>query len=56
MRFILDEYKNSVKFEQQKDTMRLIIQNKFDSPESLMEFLIKFVKKIIDLYKTKIFN
>lgn len=53
MRFILDEYKNEVKFQQAKDVMKLSIQNKFDTPESSLDFLISFCKQIIKLFKNE---
>jgi len=54
MRFIMDEYKDRVKFVQQKDVMRLVIQNNFESPEKLMEFLIKFVIRVTKIFGIEI--
>jgi len=61
MRFILDEYKNTVKFDQQrtpgrtgKDIMKLIIPNNFENPERLMEFFIGFSKRIMELYGVEV--
>ena len=54
MRFIMDEYKDRVKFHQQKDVMKLVIQNNFESPERLMTFLIKFVKRVVELFHIEI--
>ncbi len=53
MRFILDEYKDSVKFIQKKDVMKLEILNNFESPEKLMDFLIKFAMRIMKLFGVK---
>jgi transcription-repair coupling factor (superfamily II helicase) len=50
MRFIMDNYKDTVKFNQQKETMKLIIQNNFESPEKLINFLIEFCERIKDLF------
>jgi transcription-repair coupling factor (superfamily II helicase) len=50
MKFIMNEYQHSVKFEQQKNTMRLVIQNKFDSPENLLKFLISFSQRVMNLF------
>ena len=50
MKLIMNEYHNTVKFEQQKDKMRLVIQNKFDSPENLMIFLINFCHRVMNLF------
>ncbi|MHB1685911.1 MAG: transcription-repair coupling factor [Ignavibacteriaceae bacterium] len=54
MKLIMDEYKNVIKFDQQKDVMKLIITNNFETPEKLMEFLIGFTKRIMDLYGAEI--
>ncbi len=50
MRFIIQEYKDSIKFNQQKDVLKLVIQNNFESPEVLMEFVIDFSKKVMGLF------
>jgi transcription-repair coupling factor (superfamily II helicase) len=51
MRFIMDNFKNSVKFSQQKDVMKLAINNNFESPEKLLEFIIKFSREVGDLFE-----
>jgi len=51
MRFIMSEHKESIKFEQKNDTMKLIIKNDFDSPEKLLEFLIGFSLNISKLFE-----
>ena len=51
MRYILDEHKEAVKFEQKKDVMKLIIKNNFPTPELLLEFLISFSKNVRDLFQ-----
>ena len=56
MKFIINEYHNSIIFDQQKDKMRLVIQNKFDSPENLMKFLINFSQRVMLLFGTEIKN
>ena len=57
MRFILAEHKESVKFEQKEETMKLVIKNNFsqrdgdpESPEKLLEFLIDFSKNVRNLF------
>ena len=50
MRFILDQHKETIKFEQKKDVMRLQIKNKFDSPEKLLEYLIDISSNINELF------
>ncbi len=54
MRFIVDKYKNSVKFVQQKDVMKLVIQNNFETPEKIFEFLLTFAKEVIELFEVEL--
>ncbi|MCZ6702820.1 MAG: transcription-repair coupling factor [Ignavibacteria bacterium] len=42
MKFILDEHKNQIAFEQRKEVMKLIVKNNFANPEELLLFLIEF--------------
>jgi len=51
MQFIMDEYRNKVKFNQQKEVLRLIITNDFKSPEELMEFLVRFCRSVKEMFK-----
>jgi len=51
MRFILDNHKNTVSFKQDNDIMKLIIKNNYESPETLLAFLIKFCNEVIELFK-----
>ena len=51
MRYIIDEHKDKIKFEQKNDVMKLIIKNDFDSPEKLLEFLISFSREVLNLFK-----
>jgi transcription-repair coupling factor (superfamily II helicase) len=46
MKHILENYSNTVKFNQQKETLRLIISNNFSSPSALLESLIGFTKDV----------
>ncbi len=50
MRFIMDNYKDTIKLNQQKETMRLLMQNNFESPEKLLKYLIDFIKQIVKLF------
>ncbi|MBZ0199277.1 MAG: transcription-repair coupling factor, partial [Ignavibacteriaceae bacterium] len=50
MRFILDEYKEKIKFSQQKDVLKLVITNVFESPEKELNFMLKFSKQVIKLF------
>ncbi|MFO7527016.1 MAG: transcription-repair coupling factor, partial [Ignavibacteriaceae bacterium] len=54
MRFIMDEYKNEIKFVQQKEVMKLTIENKFTGPEEILNYLLKFCDKIIKLFGNEI--
>jgi transcription-repair coupling factor (superfamily II helicase) len=51
MRFIMDNYKDSVKFNQQKDVMKLAIKNSYGSPEKMFEFLIDFCRQLKDNFE-----
>ncbi|MCH7826777.1 MAG: hypothetical protein IIC75_02200 [Bacteroidetes bacterium] len=50
MRFILDKYKNTISFKQDKDIMKLVIKNNYESPEVLLTFLITFCNEVIELF------
>ncbi len=53
MRFILDEHKESVKFEQKEDTNETrSLKNNFETPEKLLEFLIDFSKSVRSLFES----
>jgi transcription-repair coupling factor (superfamily II helicase) len=53
MRLIMNKYKDSIKFEQKGETMKLIIKNSFASPEKLLEFLVEFSERIMNLFKER---
>ncbi|MDR3666615.1 MAG: transcription-repair coupling factor [Ignavibacteriaceae bacterium] len=53
MRFILDHYKDSIKFSQQKDVLKLVITNNFETPDKISEFLIKFSREIMKLFNNE---
>jgi transcription-repair coupling factor (superfamily II helicase) len=50
MHYILDEHKETVKFDQKKDVMKLVIKNKFKTPEDLLKYLIDFSNEVIKLF------
>jgi transcription-repair coupling factor (superfamily II helicase) len=50
MRYILVEHKETIKFEQKNENLKLIIKNNFETPEKLLQFLIDFSNKVIKLY------
>jgi transcription-repair coupling factor (superfamily II helicase) len=49
MRYILDDHKETIKFDQKKEKMKLMIKNNFETPERLLEFLIQFSENISKL-------
>jgi transcription-repair coupling factor (superfamily II helicase) len=51
MRFILEKHKDSVRFEQKNDIMKLVIKNNYESPQKLLEFLIQFSVNVAELFK-----
>jgi transcription-repair coupling factor (superfamily II helicase) len=54
MEFIIAEYSDSIKFVQNKDSMKLDSENTFDYPEQVLEFLISFLKKLLAIYRIDI--
>jgi len=50
MRYILDEHKETIKFDQNKAVMKLVIKNKFKTPEDLLKYLIDFSNEVIKLF------
>jgi len=46
--YINSKYAKEIKFVQSNENLKLEIQNKLDSPEKVLEFLITFCKEIID--------
>ena len=53
MRCILDEYKETVKFDQKKEMMKLVIKNKLKTPEDLLKYLIDFSQRIVKLFSVE---
>jgi transcription-repair coupling factor (superfamily II helicase) len=53
MRFIVDKYGDKVKFSQQKEVLKLIIQNNFEDPERTLTFLLRFSREISELQVTE---
>jgi len=54
--YINDKYAKEVYFVQTNETLKLELNNKFDSPESAMNFLIKFCKEIVEVIAKKRMN
>jgi transcription-repair coupling factor (superfamily II helicase) len=56
MKFIVERYNDKIKFSQQKEVLKLVITNNFETPERTLEFLIRFAGEIINLFGVKINN
>lgn len=56
MRFIMDEsaYKDKIKFNQQKEVMKLVVENRFEKPEDILSFLITFCSRISKLFGNEV--
>lgn len=54
MRFILDDYKDKIKFSQQKEVMKLVIENKFGKPEDILVYLITFCSRVARLFGNEV--
>jgi len=54
VRFTAENYKKTISFKQDKDIMKLIITNNYESPETLLAFLIKFCNEVIELFNVKV--
>jgi transcription-repair coupling factor (superfamily II helicase) len=53
MRYILHEHKETIKFDQKNETMKLIIKNNFETPERLLEFLIDFSVQVKNVFSAE---
>ncbi len=53
MKLIFEKYPDNIKFNQQKETMRLIIVNNFESIDMMFEFLINFCREVSALADVK---
>ncbi|MEI7811348.1 MAG: transcription-repair coupling factor [Ignavibacteria bacterium] len=50
-RYIMENYSNEIKFASQKDVLKLVMPNKYDTPENCFEFLTRFchdVEKVVN--------
>jgi len=50
MRFIMDNYKDKIKFNQQKEVMKLVIENRFEKAEDILSYLITFCGRVAKLF------
>ena len=51
MQYVVDRYPNDVHFKQTNDTMKLEMKNKYPTPESAMESLIRFCREIVRIFE-----
>ena len=56
MRFIMDEsaYKDKIKFNQQKEVMKLVVENRFEKPEDILSYLITFCNRVSKLFGNEV--
>jgi transcription-repair coupling factor (superfamily II helicase) len=54
MRFIMDHYKDKIKFSQQKEVMKLVIENRFEKAEDILSYLITFCGRISKLFGNEV--
>ncbi len=54
MRFIMDHYKDKIKFNQQKEVMKLVIENRFEKAEDILSYLITFCGRVSKLFGNEI--
>jgi transcription-repair coupling factor (superfamily II helicase) len=54
MRFIMDNYKDKVKFNQQKEVMKLVIENRFEKAEDILSYLITFCGRVSKLFGNEV--
>ena len=56
MRFIMDDsaYKDKIKFSQQKEVMKLVVENRFEKPEDILTYLITFCSKVSKLFGNEV--
>lgn len=46
MKFIMSTYPNDIKFSQQKETLKLVMTNRYETPEKIFEHLIDFCRRV----------
>jgi transcription-repair coupling factor (superfamily II helicase) len=54
MRFIMDYYKDKIKFNQQKEVMKLVIENRFEKAEDILSYLITFCGRVSKLFGNEV--
>ncbi|GAB1442322.1 transcription-repair coupling factor [Ignavibacteriales bacterium] len=53
LHLVMTKYKNEIKFDQQRDSMKLTIENKHESPEKMLLWLCDLFNEIMALYGVK---
>lgn len=53
LHLVMTKLKDSVRFDQQRDSMKLVIERSFESPEKVTAYLIELFRQIMDLYGVK---
>lgn len=54
MRFIMEHYKDKIKFNQQKEVMKLVIENRFEKAEDMLSYLITFCGRVSKLFGNEV--
>ncbi|MDP2364960.1 MAG: transcription-repair coupling factor, partial [Ignavibacteria bacterium] len=54
MRFIMNQYKDKIKFNQQKEVMKLVIENRFEKAEDILSYLITFCGRVSKLFGNEV--
>ncbi len=49
MKHIMEHHNNTVKLKQEKESVKLLISSKFDSPEKIIEYVTRFIAELSDL-------
>ena len=50
MNFIVSDYSGKIRFEQNKNNMKLKMDNEYSSIEEALDFVIKFCKEVITVF------
>jgi len=53
LHLVMTKYRNDIKFDQQRDSMKLTIENKHESPEMMIIWLSDLFNEIMSLYGVK---
>lgn len=51
MKLITGDYRDLIKFEQQKDIMKLVVNNRFAFPEEMLGFMTEFALRVAESYQ-----